>query len=239
VAVGIESATSHDALELGTVRERRRRGSVLFTDWMTHRLKWTGGAALDRIGGHRHIGFDGALDYRWLGDLVSTGVAVSGWLPGSGRERFAVSDISLAWRTNRRPAPPWTGIVGLTIASEDAPFAVWPSAGTGGSGRGALLRGHPLHEDGIITSENFARQLAYFTVEHQRPLISTKFGDVNWVAFVDAVRAWSGLEGPPRRMQVDVGGGVRASGVRLDVGFGLRDQQWAISAGWVTDWPWR
>jgi hypothetical protein len=236
-------AVRTDAAEAGSFTETRRRGGVQFSDWLTHRLKWTGGLALDRIGGHRHVSIDGALDRRWMGDLMSTAISVAGWFPGEERERFAVSDVSLAWRVDRRASSPWQGIVGLTIASENAPFAVWPSAGTGGSGRGALLRAHPLHEDGIITSENFAKQLAYFTVEHQRPLVDTKFGDVRWVMFMDVVRAWGGLPGPPRRLQADVGGGVRfgsgGGGVRFDVGYGLRDQSWAVSAGWMTEWPWR
>ena len=232
-------AVQTDLAEAGSFKERRRRGSVQFSDWLTNRLRWTGGFALDRIDGHRHVSLEGGVDRRWMGDLVSTAFTIGGWLPGEDRERFAVSDVSLAWRTDRRASTPWQGIAGLTIASENAPFAVWPSAGTGGSGRGALLRGHPLHEDGIITSENFAKQLAYFTVEHQRSLIETKFGDVRWVVFMDAVRAWGGLPGPPRRLQADIGGGVRFAGVRMDVGYGLRDQSWAVSAGWMTDWPWR
>jgi hypothetical protein len=149
----------------------------------------------------------------------------------------------VAWRANRQPAPPLSGIVGVTIASHSAPFAVWPSAGTGGSGRGAYLRAHPLHDSGVIISENFARRLAYFTVEHQRPLPIGPAGKMTGVMFIDGVRAWDGLPGRPRRVNVDVGGGVRfgsGSGtVRLEVGYGLRDQQWAISAGWVNAWPGR
>ena len=227
----------------GLFRERRARAGVAVSDWLTNELRWRTGAAFDRIGGRRHVALEAALDVRLMEDLVAPGFTIGTWRSLDGTAPFSVSDISLAWRSNRTPMPPYAGLLGVTLVSDDAPLAVWPAAGTGGSGRGALLRAHPLHEHGIVTSENFARRLMYFTFEHQRPLNFGPSGKTAMVMFLDAGRAWGGLPGRPRRVNVDIGTGVRYGSdsgmVRLDVAFGLRDQQWAVSAGWVESWPWR
>jgi hypothetical protein len=227
----------------GVVRERRRRGGVHLSDWLTPQVRWRAGAAMDRIADRGHVAIDGGLDVRLMEDLIAPGVTMGVWRPTDGSDVFTVTDASVAWRVNREIFPAFSGKLGVTVASAAAPLTVWPSAGTGGSGRGALLRAHPLHEHGVITSENFARRLMYFTFEHLRPLPGMPAGKAAMVAFLDAGRAWAGLPGQPRRVNVDIGTGVRfGSGggtVRFDVGFGLRDRQWAVSAGWVESWPGR
>jgi hypothetical protein len=231
--------TAADAL----FRERRQRAGVSVSDWVTSDVRWRAGAAIDRIAGRRYLAVEGALDLRLVEDLLAPGVSFGTWRPLGDATPFSVADVSLAWRANRSDLPPFSGLVGVTLATDGSPLAVWPAAGTGGSGRGALLRAHPLHEHGVVTSENFARRLMYFTIEHQRPIDIGPSGKTAVVAFLDAGRAWGGLPGRPRRVNVDIGSGLRfASGtgtVRLDVAFGLRDQQWAVSAGWVDAWPWR
>ena len=228
---------------LALVTEPRRRAGASLSDWATPWLRWHAGGAADRIAGRNHVAIDGGLDIRLMEDLVAPGVSVGRWQPAGPGRAFTLTDVSVAWRADRETFPAYAGLLGVTVASAPAPFAVWPSAGTGGSGRGALLRAHPLHEHGIVTSENFARRLMYFTVEHTRPLPGAPFGNAAFAVFVDAGRAWAGLPGQPRRVNVDVGTGVRfgsgSGAVRFDVAFGLRDQQWGISAGWVDAWPWR
>ena len=227
----------------GLFRERRQRGGIAVSDWLTNEIRWKAGVAFDRFADRRHVALEGALDVRLMEDLLAPGFSIGTWRALDGTAPFSSADMSLAWRSNRSALPPFAGLLGVTLVSDDAPLAVWPAAGTGGSGRGALLRAHPLHEHGIVTSENFARRLMYFTFEHQRPLAFGPAGKTAVVAFVDAGRAWGGLPGRPRRVNVDIGTGVRYGSdsgmVRFDVAFGLRDQQWAVSAGWVDAWPWR
>jgi hypothetical protein len=227
----------------GIFREGRERAAVAVSDWLTNEIRWKSSVAFDRISERRHLAVDVAFDVRLMEDLLAPGFTIGTWRSLDGTAPFSSTDLSLAWRSDRSPLPPFSGLVGVTLVSDDAPLAIWPAAGTGGSGRGALLRAHPLHEHGIVTSENFARRLMYFTVEHQRPLAFGPAGKTAVVAFLDAGRAWGGLPGRPRRVNVDIGTGVRYGSdsgmVRFDVAFGLRDQQWAVSAGWVDAWPWR
>ena len=129
----------------------------------------------------------------------------------------------------------------MASASVAAPLAVWPGASTG-LGRGALLRAHPILSRGILTGDVFGRRLAFATVEHERPVWSSRYGIVRIAGFVDSARAWQRREVAPSPVHVDIGTGVRfgkagpGGAVRLDVAYGLRDRAVALSAGYVSSW---
>ena len=60
--------------------------------------------------------------------------------------------------------------------------------------------------------------------------------------FVDTAKAWRGIDPTKPSAEIDVGAGVRFrsgqfGGVRLDVGYGVRDGRWAISTGFLKEWP--
>jgi outer membrane translocation and assembly module TamA len=92
----------------------------------------------------------------------------------------------------------------------------------------------------VIVGEVFGRELVFGTLEYEHPL-STRFGAVGVAGFVDAARAARRLVPGSSPFHVDVGGGVRfsASGtgtVRLDLGYGVRDSDIELSAGYVVPW---
>jgi outer membrane translocation and assembly module TamA len=64
--------------------------------------------------------------------------------------------------------------------------------------------------------------------------------------FADLGKAWSTLSNEASDLQVDVGAGLRLKPIgdrrtlRIDAAWGVRDGEFAISAGWMLPWPgWR
>ncbi|MEZ5316377.1 MAG: C39 family peptidase [Vicinamibacterales bacterium] len=230
--VRIDAGWERQAYAGGT-REARRHAGLSFTDWATGTLRWNAGAGYDRIGERRFGTVSGALDQRWFDDRLSWRGAAGAWA-GTG-PAFASSSTALAWRSSRTwSAPAWSAHGGVTIATSRAPFAVWPGAGEG-LARPALLRAHPLLEDGVIAGEAFGRRLAFATAEYSRPVWRGVLAGLDLVGFVDAARAWARRTGDASPLLVDAGAGIRLRspasdlGVRLDVAYGLRDRSSAVT----------
>ncbi len=84
----------------------------------------------------------------------------------------------------------------------------------------------------------------YASVERQQIVKTLSIASIAVAGFVDAARAWRGVTGSGSSpFHVDIGGGVRiyapktAGMVRIDLGYGLRDGNTQLSAGWVGAWP--
>jgi hypothetical protein len=136
--------------------------------------------------------------------------------------------------------PRLTTVIGAAVATDAAPLAVWPVAGSSQS-RGALLRGHTLYDDGVIVTPALGRRLAYGSAEYEYPLYARSGGTLGLAGFADVARAWRRLDGSSSDLHVDVGVGVRLNPrgggpIRLDVGWGLDDHRRKISAGYVAEW---
>ena len=171
-------------------------------------------------------------------------VSSAGWIPFSPGRRLATFDAVAAWRstveTDRRG---WSSSIEFHRASEAAPFALWPGAGTG-PGRPWLLRAHRLLDDGVVTGPAFGRELVNGTLEYSHP-VRRSFGAVLAVAgFIDAARASHRSTGLGRSpFFADAGIGLRArlpggSGtLRVDLAHGLRGGSTTLSAGWLARWP--
>jgi hypothetical protein len=115
-------------------------------------------------------------------------------------------------------------------------------AGTG-QGRPMLLRAHPLLTDEVVTSQTFGRHLAYGTTEWVHPIRQVRTGTIGYSLFVDAARAWHGLDETVAPLEVDLGAGLRLrlpennGSVRVDFAIGARDGHGAFSVGWTpTAW---
>ncbi|TAK16714.1 MAG: hypothetical protein EPO35_04775 [Acidobacteria bacterium] len=226
------------------VRERRRRSGVQFADWSTSWLKWTGGAAIDHFDDHGFAAIDAALHARLARDRVAVTVSSSGWIPLSSGRRLSTVAVAAAWRstpeTDRRG---WSSSMEFRRASAAAPLALWSGAGTG-QGRPALLRAHPLLDDGVVTGAAFGRELVNGTLEYSQP-VGRAFGAVLAVAgFVDAARAShrsTGLGRSPLFADAGIGLRVRLPGgagvLRADLAHGLHGGATTLSAGWVARWP--
>ena len=215
--------------------ESRRGGLVTLSNWTTRLLRWELGAGLDNWKERGQTAtLTGTLDQRLAGEAVSlrgTATALAGsfsaWTAGAGA----------GWRSrSRHEGGVLLASEGFDLASESAPLALWPGAGTGHA-RGPLLRAHPLLDDGAITGEVFGRRLTYASVEGRRwfkPVLTVlRLGPA---VFVDAARA-DDRRAEGSAWEVDAGIGLRlafpGSGVlRIDVGKGLRDGGTAFSIGW-------
>jgi hypothetical protein len=239
------TATVTTASETSGIRQNdRRRAALSFADWATGTLRWEAGGALDRWGDDSHFSVDAALDVRFARDRLSIGVVTAAWAPlGSGR-RFVRGDVSSAWRSTRDTiGPHWSAFAGLTGTSDAAPLDLWPGAGTGHA-RAALLRAHPLLDNGVIRGQVFGRRLAHGSVEYQHPLRTGLWGGVRLAAFADAAKAWRRMDdGRPSPLHVDLGAGLRVSvpGIggtaRVDLARSVRDGRVALSTGWQRQWP--
>jgi hypothetical protein len=233
---------SYEPTEL-PLREERRRADVYLTDWITDRVRWTAGAAVDSFDGRRFFSVHGAVDTRWLDDHVSTIVGGGYWTPTGDERGFATAQAQIAWRSTVQPGTPvWLARAGVIAVGESAPLAVWPIAGSGES-RGPLLRGHDLHKGGVVVSEVFGRRLGFASIEYQQPVYARKEATLAIAGFTDAGRSWRRPFSPdPSPFHVDVGTGLRISApgsdeqLRIDIAYGLRDGLHTISAGYVVPW---
>ncbi len=224
-------------------RETRRRVGVDVGDWAASWLAWHAGTAFDQFGDRNHVAVDAGVDVRLMHDLVAVMLGAELWSPTNGGSRFTSTDLAAAWRSSLEPAAAWNAIVGTNIASDAAPLALWPGA-SAGRGRGVLLRAHPLHESGIVTSEVFGRRMVYASVERQQVIKTMKIATIGIAGFVDAAKAWRRqTDFATSPLHVDIGGGLRINApktggmVRVDLGYGLRDGDVQLSAGWMGAWP--
>ncbi len=224
-------------------RETRQRAGVGVGDWAASWLAWHAGTAFDRFDDQNHVALNAGVDVRVMSDLVAIMLGMETWVPTNGGSRFTATDLAAAWRSSRDLAPPWTAIVGTTIATDAAPMALWPGA-SAGRGRGVRLRAHPLHTHGIVTSEVFGRRLAYASLERQHLVKTFSIATIGVAGFVDAAQAWQRpSDSAASPFHVDIGGGLRVNSpktggiIRVDLGYGLRDGLVRLSAGWVGSWP--
>jgi tetratricopeptide (TPR) repeat protein len=236
-----------DRSEAGvTLVEERRRAAVSVADWATSRIRWRGGAALDRWADDSHVTLDGAIDLRLARDHVALGAEVAGWTRLGSGGRFVRGGVSSAWRSTRdADRPSWHGMAGTSTTTSGAPFDLWPGAGTGHA-RTPLLRAHPLLDEGIVSGLVFGRHLVHGTFEYRHPVVILPGGAIQLGVFADTARAWRAAgTGASSRWHTDIGAGVRvalpgrAGTARIDVARGLRDGRTALSAGWQAPWPGR
>ena len=82
--------------------------------------------------------------------------------------------------------------------------------------------------------------MAYASLERQHIVKTLSIATIGVAGFVDAAQAWRRpSESAASPFHVDIGGGVRVNSpktggiIRVDVGYGLRDGDVQLSAGWV------
>jgi hypothetical protein len=207
------------------VREERVHGGLALTDWLHADLRYEVGIGIDSWDGARRTGsIGGLLERRLLADRVAIAGHARAW------NGFRTAGLSAHYKSA-------TGIeefvhvaaAGIDAASSGAPLALWPGAGAG-QARSALLRAHPLLDDGVVRGPAFGRRLTFASVETQRWLTRPALLRVAVAGFVDAAHASNRLAvDADGRVQFDVGVGLRVrvpgrdSMLRLDYGRGLRD----------------
>ena len=233
VMIGTVVATETYAF-LAEIREDRRRTEVGFETWLTPRLRTSTSVALDRwdeSGRYASLGVD-VLLMLW-DDRASLRVEGAGWSGASGFARGS-AELRLV-SSGRRQGPILSGRLGVSGATAEAPYMLWPGAGSG-FGRPALARAHPMLTDRRFNGSLFGRSLLHGGLE---VVWWTGWGplDLGAAAFTDLAVA----EKRPEPFhgadaQVDVGLGIRIGlpgqhAARLDAAHGLRDGAFAVSAG--------
>jgi hypothetical protein len=232
----VEGSWEKETFGSAAFADTRTHAGLSLDKWITARVRVEGGVALDR---YESVGLaaaaSGAIELWPMPNLALQGRSTF-W---SGEMApFASSGVAARWRSSSKSlGPVWLASAGFDRASGSAPAMLWPGADTGHA-RDALLRAHPLLDEGVITGGVFGRELTHATVEWQRWRRLSRWPfRVAPAAFVDAAHAARGLAFTDSRLQVDVGAGLRISAgefgvLRIDLGKGLRDGSTALSVGW-------
>ena len=234
----LEASRETQSFGVPRFEETRTRFGVDLRNWLTQRIRVTGGLAFDRWRDReKTIALSGRLEAWPVIDRLLLDGAVSGWR--GTQTRFASATARVSWRSRTSPTGTvWLASGGYHLATRSAPASLWPGADTGHA-RSVLLRAHPLLEDGIIEGGVFGRRIAFAGAEAQHWLSPKRLRLIRIApaAFVDVARAARGLPSTDTRVHYDAGVGVRLAllgfGVlRADVARGLRDGRTAFSIGW-------
>jgi len=211
---------------------RRSSAGASVSNWITSWARVSGRVGLDAWEDRAKYGVASAgLRLASSHDRVTAGIDASTWM---GEDAFGLVSVSARFRSrdgNRGRVLIVRG--GAAGATESTPADLW-FAGDTGSVRPALLRAHPVVDDGRLESDRLGRRIAHVSGEVRQWWTVKSLVQVGVAAFVDAAHVERRAE-PDGRNDVDTGGGLRIGlpgldGVfRLDVGKGLRDGNTAFS----------
>lgn len=240
--VAIRGERQAYAREGSPLEESRRRIEFTLNNWTAAGLRWQGSIALDRMRDVRDesrresLALSATAQQRLGGDRGYVEARAESW---TGAVSTSLVAVRSEWRSQTaNEGLVWLVRAGADRAAANAPLALWPGAGTG-QGRDVLLRAHPLLDDGIVSGGVFGQRMLHGGVETRRWLQPGKKPvRLAPAIFLDAARAFRGLERVDQPWQFDAGAGMRlaipGSGVlRIDVAHGLRDGHSAFSVGWV------
>jgi hypothetical protein len=228
----------------GLVRETRRRAAMTVGDWLTRALRAQVGVAIDGWEDRgTYFSFSTAVDRRFAGDRVSVRGEGAAWTGLGLDDSFASWGLGGAWRSTAKPGKRVvTARAEARGASNGAPLALWPGAGTG-KARPLLLRAHPLLDGGIVVGESFGRILLHAGVEVEALQGAVGPTRITLAGFADWAKGWDGLlDKPDVPWELDLGAGLRlklpgqSGSVRVDVAAGVNGG-FAVSAAWQMRWP--
>lgn len=229
-----------------TVEERRHAAAGL-AEWLSGMLWLSGGLGVDRwTDGPIRPAVHAAVQLRLAEDRIAVTGSGSAWPSIASRPAFGLIELAASWRsTAGRRALEWRARAGFELASDGSPLALWRGAGTGHA-RDALLRAHPLLDDGVVRGERIGRSLAHGGFEATRWLWDGGLGAVGVALFLDGAKLWRpldrGVGEVDGSLMIDSGAGLRLSlpwqgSLRADVAVGLGDGATALSMAWEGPWP--
>jgi hypothetical protein len=164
-------------------------------------------------------------------DRITLHVDGSSWL---GEQRFgSIGAAGSLLSSDRQQGTVFIARAGGATTTVATPPDLW-FAGDTGNVRKALLRAHPIVDDGMLQSDRLGRRIAYLSGEARQWWTVRSLIHIGAAAFADAARV-DRQAVAEMRGDVDVGGGLRVAlpglnGVfRLDIGKGLRDGATAFS----------
>lgn len=202
------------------------------SDWLTGHLRWSVAAGVDEwTAGERRGTLGASLRFVSLDDRVDARIGADAW---PGRDGFATGQAVV----RARSSTDLRGVVLLAAAavqgaSRRVPLDLW-WAGDTGHVRTALLRAHPVLDEGRLRVDRLGRTLVHGSLEAQRWWVIAGPVRAAAAAFADMGHTGYRFEGRAQG-DVDVGFGVRLAvtgmpGIfRVDVGRGLRDGATAVS----------
>jgi peptidase C39-like protein len=210
----------------------RSGAGMTMSSWITSWARVSGRGGLDAWDEYGKYGVvSGGLRLASRRDRVTAGFDGATWL---GKEPFTSIAATVRLRSrDRHQGRVFVASAGSAATTDAAPPDLW-FAGDTGAVRPALLRAHPIVDDGRLQSDRLGRQIAYVSGEARQWWTVRSVVHVGAAAFVDAARVDHRAEAD-HRGDIDVGGGLRLAlpglnGVfRLDVGKGLRDGATALS----------
>ena len=224
-------------------REERTRAEIGLASWMRPDLQVTLVAGLDdwrRLGGlnEKTLSVGAELERRLFADHVTARVAGQRFA-GFASPAFANASASVSFASSTDPAPiALLAQAGAEVASASSPLALWSGAGEGRA-RGALLRAHPLLDNGRIDGPVFGQRVAHASVETQHWFRRPGLVRFAAAAFVDtAAASHRSPDSIGYPLQVDAGAGLRvrmpgiSSVLRIDYARGVRDGAHAWTMGW-------
>ena len=230
---GVEAFMERQPFTGGEIPRAERTGALLHVaDWTTSTVRVGLGAGVDRwnsIGARGRI----AGDARWLSadDRLDARAGAGAWLGGG-----AFGQLQASFRV--RSTTELQGYVGtmtstFRLASNATPLDLW-FAGDTGHAQDALLRAHPVLDDGYLRLERLGRALVNVSLEGQHWWRARGVLRAGAAAFADAGRTLRILDASATA-DADVGIGARFAVIgmpgifRVDLAKGLRDGATALS----------
>jgi hypothetical protein len=211
---------------------RRAGAGISLSNWITARARVAARTGIDSWDGIGTFGVTaGILRLASTRDRVTLDVTGSGWM---GQDSFASWTALARVRTsNQHRGRVFVAYGGGALATIATPPDRW-FAGDTGAVRPALLRAHPIVDEGRLQSDRLGRGIAHASGEVRQWWTIRSAIHLGAAAFADTVRVARQVMDNDRG-DVDVGGGLRLAlpgleGVfRLDLGKGLRDGATAVS----------
>ena len=228
----VDGFTERQAFDALLDPARRSSCGLTLSTWIVPRLRVSLRGALERW---RARGTYGATEVEARFASLDDRVGVRGRIEGAaGAGAFSTISVDVMARSaGRRARRVLIGRAGVAAATERTPEDIW-FAGDTGHARDALLRAHPVLDDGRLLTDRLGRRIWHASGEAQQWWSGPAGLRLGAAAFADAARVSRRL-GPGVRGNVDAGVGARAAvpglpGVfRFDVAKGLRDGATAVS----------
>ena len=139
-------------------RERRARAGLAVSDWLSGNLKYEINGGVDVWNGtERTISAGAGIQRRLFHDRLALFADANAWFGVAGARDIRGAGARAIYNSASADAARWLFMAtgGVDAVSADAPLAVWPGAGEGHAWP-ALLRAHPLLDDGVIAGRRSA-----------------------------------------------------------------------------------
>lgn len=224
--------------------ETRRRGSALWGHWLSERVRIEAGLAVDRFEhGGSFVSPRVGGEFRLAEGRVALLSDLSWWAALGDQPGFSEGGAALALRSATRPRRlAVTARAEGRRATQSAPLALWPGAGTG-QGRSLLQRATPLLEDEEVIGDAFGRGLLHATVEAEVKIADRGPARLGLAAFFDWSRPWDTTRSAGSGSDIwAIGFGLRVRGLsnsalRIDVAVRPGRRDLILSAGVIPRWP--